>query len=103
MAQRNPHLFLIEADPVQIIDCLPGRWIHVAQLLLSERTTADNMLKENPVHILRMHMRIEDLIWKNCHNRSLLAQAEAAGADDFHIVLQMIFINQLFKPADVFF
>ena len=102
VAQGDSLLFLIKTDLFNVIDFGTGILVNVIHLHVTNDIAADDVLIDDPVRVLRFYMGIENTIRKNCDDRSLLAEAKAAGLDDTDLVLQLMLFQELIQALDQF-
>ena len=100
VTKGDPVLFFIEADLFNVIDLGTGILVDVIHLHVTDDIAADHVLIDDPLRVLRLHMRIENTVRENSDDRSLLTETEAAGLDDTDLILQLMLFEQLVQTLD---
>ena len=67
---------------------------------LGDLTALDDVLVDDALHVLGLHLGVERVVGHNLHDGALLAEAEAAGLDDLHVVGEAFLGENLMEIVD---
>ena len=98
VAEGDTDLFAIEVHVLRVADVLFVFGVGVEQL--GDLTAFNDVLVDDALDVLRLHLGVEGVVGHNLDDGALLAEAEAAGLDDLNVVRETLLGEDLVEIVD---
>ena len=93
VTKGDTHLFLVETHVLGVGDVSLVLGVLIEQAL--HFSTFDDVLVDDLEGVFGLHLGVEGVIGKNLHDGAFLAEAEATGGHDLHIVGKVLLLQNL--------